>query len=181
MAIRPILIHPDPRLRVVARPVPAVNDPVRALLDDLAETMYAARGIGLAATQVGVARRLVVMDCCRDDEGEEEEKERDTVFLVNPEIVERSESTAERDEGCLSIPEVYEPVTRPVAVTARYLDRDGRAVEREFQDLQAVCLQHEVDHLDGKLFIDYLGPVKRRLITNRMRKWKREQKRESEG
>ena len=174
MAIRPILIHPDRRLRKVAEPVESVDDSVRALFQDLSETMYDAPGIGLAAPQIGVLRRALVMDCARDDDAPELRS------LANPVILASSEETETREEGCLSLPEVLEDVTRPTRVVVRYLDEEEREIEAEFEGLEAVCVQHEIDHLNGRLIIDNVGVVKRRLITNRLRRMKREAKREEE-
>jgi peptide deformylase len=171
MAIRPILVHPDPRLRKPAAPVEAVDEDVRALAADMLATMYDAPGIGLAATQLGVMKQVFVMDCAGKDE------EPEPMVLINPEIVWRSDETATSEEGCLSIPEVYEDVTRPARVRVRWLDLDGAAHEGEFAERRAVCVQHEIDHLQGRLFIDYLSPVKRAMITARMRKLKREKAR----
>ena len=171
--IRPILIHPDPRLKKVCDPVKGVDDALRALMDDMLGTMYDAPGIGLAAPQVGILARGVVMDCAK---GEDEEPE--PICLANPEIVWSSPELNEHEEGCLSIPEIYANVTRPAAVAVRYLDRDGKLQEREFDGIRATCVQHEIDHLNGKLFIDYLGAMRRQLITGKMKKLKRERARE---
>jgi peptide deformylase len=171
--IRPILIHPDPRLRKVCAPVEGVDSAVRDLMGDMLQTMYDAPGIGLAAPQIGVLARVVVMDCAK---GEEEDPE--PICLANPEVVWSSEETREHEEGCLSIPEQYAFVTRPSAVRVRFLNRDGKAEEREFDGLRATCVQHEIDHLNGKLFIDYLGAMRRQLITSKMKKLKRERARE---
>jgi peptide deformylase len=170
--IRPILIHPDPRLKKACDPVAQVDDAVRALMADLLQTMYDAPGIGLAAPQVGVLRRVLVIDCAK---GEEEAP--DPVCLANPEIIWSSEETREHEEGCLSIPDIYAMITRPSAVRVRFLNRDGREEEREFHGMQATCVQHEIDHLSGKLFIDYLSPMRRQLITGKMKKLKRERAR----
>jgi peptide deformylase len=171
MGVREILIHPDPRLRRVAAPVEAVDDGVRALAADMLATMYEAPGIGLAATQLGVMKRLFVMDCAGKDE------EPEPMVLMNPEIVWRSEETETSEEGCLSIPDVYEQVTRAERVRVRWLGLDGEVHEREFGDRWAVCAQHEIDHLDGRLFIDYLSGLKRTMITSRMKKLKKEKAR----
>ena len=171
--IRPILIHPDPRLKKVCDPVEGVDGAVQALMADMLQTMYDAPGIGLAAPQIGVLARVVVMDCAK---GEDEEPE--PVCLANPEIVWSSDELSEHEEGCLSIPEIYAKVTRPAAVAVRYLDRDGKLRESEFGGLRAVCIQHEIDHLNGKLFIDYLGSMRRQMITSKMKKLKRERARE---
>jgi len=171
MVIRPILLHPDPRLRKVADPVTGVDAGARALADDMLATMYEAPGIGLAAPQVGVMKRVFVMDCAGKDEAPE------PMVMLNPEIVAASEETVTGEEGCLSIPDVYENVTRAAHVRLRWLGLDGRVREHEFGDRWAICAQHELDHLNGKLFIDYLSAVKRTMITARMRKLKREKSR----
>jgi peptide deformylase len=168
MTIRPILIHPDPRLKRVAETVGEVDDGVRALIDDMLETMYDAPGVGLAAPQIGVGRRVFVMDVSGKDEDPA------PMALVDPEILETSEETAVHEEGCLSIPDIYENVERPARVRMRWLDREGRVCEGEFDALGATCAQHELDHLNGRLFIDHLGSVKRGLITQKMKKLKRE-------
>jgi peptide deformylase len=167
--IRPILIHPDPRLKKRAEPVAAVTDEVRALADDMLETMYDAPGVGLAAPQVGVLKRVVVMDCVKDRTAPPR-----PMVLVNPEVVWRSEALNTYEEGCLSIPEQYADVTRPAEVRVRWMALDGTMQEEHFAGLWATCVQHEIDHLDGRLFIDYLGPIKRQLITRKMEKLKRE-------
>ena len=169
---RPILIHPDPRLKKVCAPVSDVSDELRALADDMLETMYHAPGIGLAAPQVGVMDRLLVMDCVK----EENETPRPMV-LINPEIVASSDERNVYEEGCLSIPEQFAEVTRPKLVDVRWMDLDGNEQQETFDGLWATCVQHEIDHLNGKLFIDYLGPMKRQMITRRMQKLKREKAR----
>jgi len=171
--IRPILIHPDPRLKKVCDPVKGVDDAVRALMADMLQTMYDAPGIGLAAPQVGVLSRILVMDCAK---GEDEPPE--PICMANPEITWASAELNEHEEGCLSIPEIYGNVTRPAAVRVRFLDRDGAEQELEFDGLRATCVQHEIDHLNGKLFIDYLGAMRRQMITSKMKKLKRERARE---
>jgi peptide deformylase len=171
MSRRPILIHPDPRLRKAAEPVAAIDEGVRRLAADLLETMYEAPGVGLAAPQVGVGKRLFVMDCAPKD------GEREPMVLINPEVVWTSEEVNVHEEGCLSIPEVYEEVTRPARVRVAWTDLEGAAREQEFEGLWATCAQHEIDHLKGRLFIDYLGAVRRSMITSRMRKLKREKAR----
>ena len=165
MALREIVILPDPVLKTVSTPVEAVTDDIRKLLDDMLETMYEAPGIGLAAVQIGILKRLVVVDAVRD-----EDAPRDPMFLVNPEVIWSSEETAEYEEGCLSIPEVYDNVTRPAEVTVRYLDRDGKECERHCDGLLATCIQHEIDHLDGILFIDYLSRLKRDRVVKKFAK-----------
>lgn len=169
---RPILIHPDPRLKKVCAPVSDVSDGLRALAEDMLETMYDAPGIGLAAPQVGVMDRVLVMDCVK----EENEAPRPMV-LINPEIVASSDETSVYEEGCLSIPEQFAEVTRPKLVDVRWMDLDGKEQQERFDGLWATCVQHEIDHLNGKLFIDYLGPMKRQMITRRMQKLKREKAR----
>lgn len=171
--IRPILLHPDPRLKKLCTPVEQITDEVRDLARDMLETMYDAPGVGLAGPQVGVMKRILTMDCTRDPEAEPQ-----PMVLINPEIVWRSEDLNTYEEGCLSIPEHYAEVQRPARVRVRWTDLDGAAQEQEFGDLWATCVQHEIDHLDGKLFIDYLGPLKRQMITRKMEKLKREQARE---
>jgi peptide deformylase len=169
MTIRPILIHPDPRLKKVCPPVTAVTDELRALADDMLETMYDAPGIGLAAPQIGVLQRLVVMDCVKEDDAPPK-----PMVLFNPRVTWASEALSTYEEGCLSIPEQYAEVERPAEVRVRFLDRDGAERETSFAGLWATCVQHEIDHLDGKLFIDYLSPLKRQMITRRMQKLKRD-------
>jgi len=156
-----ILQFPDPRLRTVARPVERVDDALRMFVDDMLETMYAARGIGLAATQVERAERVLVMDLS-------EERNAPRV-LINPEITDR-EGTQLCEEGCLSVPGEYAEVERAERIRVRHLDRDGEAREFEADGLLAVCVQHEIDHLDGKVFVDYLSPLKRRMIEKRLKK-----------
>ena len=155
MAIRPIISLPDPRLRLVSQPVGRVDDSVRALLRDMLETMYDAPGIGLAAIQIGIAQRLVVIDLAKKEE------EPRPLYLVNPEIVWSSQERSSYEEGCLSIPEYYEEIERPAKVKARFVDQDGKRQEIEAEGVLATALQHEIDHLNGVLFIDYLSRLKR--------------------
>ena len=169
---RDIILHPDPRLKKLCKAVPDISDEMRKLADDMLETMYDAPGIGLAAPQVGVLSRLIVLDC----DTEHGAAPRPTV-MFNPEIIAASEETSVYEEGCLSIPEQYAEVTRPAEVEVRWLDRDGKVQTAGFDGLWATCVQHEIDHLDGKLFIDYLGPMKRQMITRKMVKLKREKAR----
>jgi len=166
MAKLTILEFPDPRLRKKAAPVDAVDAELRALIDDMFETMYAAPGIGLAATQVDVHRRLLVADVSADKD--------DPHVFVNPEILEKDGVTV-TEEGCLSVPGYFEEVERAEHIRVRYLDRDGREREEEFRGLLAVCVQHEIDHLDGKLFVDYLSEAKRTRIRKRLEKERRQQ------
>jgi len=172
MSIRPILLHPDPRLKKACPPVAAVTPEIAQLAQDMLATMYDAPGVGLAAPQVGVMARMFVMDCIK----EEGEAPRPMV-LINPEIIWRSDEQHSYEEGCLSIPEHYAPVTRPAQVRMRWMGLDGATQEAAFDGLWATCAQHELDHLNGKLFIDHLGPIKRQMITRKMEKFKREQAR----
>ena len=170
MALIPIICIPDPVLREIAAPVAEVTDGVRRLLDDMAETMYDAPGIGLAAPQVNVSERLIVMDCGADDAPE-------LYKMINPEIVAHSDDTAILEEGCLSIPKQTAEVKRPAIVDVRYTDIEGAEKTLRCEGLLAACVQHEIDHLNGKLFIDYLKPLKRQMITRKMQKLKRERAR----
>jgi len=169
MALKNILIHPDPRLKKVATPVTSVNDDLRRLADDMLETMYDAPGIGLAAPQVAVMSRMLVMDCVKDEEATPE-----PMVLINPEVVWTSDAQNVYEEGCLSIPEQYAEVERPAEVDVKWTDLDGKSRQERFDGLWATCVQHEIDHLDGKLFIDYLKPLRRQMITRKMQKLKRE-------
>lgn len=166
MAILNILEFPDPRLRIVAKPVNTVDDDVRRLVDDMFETMYEAPGIGLAATQVDVHRRIVVIDVS-------EERNQPLVF-INPEIEILPGEELEYTEGCLSVPGFQEPVSRPERIRVRALDRDGQGFELHPEGLLAVCIQHEIDHLNGKLFVDYLSSLKRQRIRGRLEKQHRQ-------
>ena len=169
---RNILIHPDPRLKKVCAPVDDLSDELRALADDMLETMYDAPGIGLAAPQIGVLERLIVLDCVKD----ENEAPR-PLIMFNPKVIAASDDRSVYEEGCLSIPEQYAEVERPAEVTVTWMDRDGNPQEETFDGLWSTCVQHEIDHLDGKLFIDYLSPMKRQMITRKMQKLKRERAR----
>ena len=164
MAIRNILHFPDPRLRQVATPVESVDGEIRKLVDDMAETMYDAPGIGLAATQIDVHKRVIVMDLSRDRS--------DLLVLINPEIL-SGEGSQKLEEGCLSVPGIYEKVTRYEKVRIRALDRDGKQFELDAEELLAVCIQHEIDHLDGKVFVDYLSPLKQQRIDKKLQKQQR--------
>ncbi|HWV38507.1 MAG TPA: peptide deformylase [Vulgatibacter sp.] len=172
--VREILIWPDPRLKEKAAPVAAVDDSIRALVDDMFETMYAADGVGLAAPQIGVLQRVIVIDTSAVDEDVQ------PVALINPEILE-SEGTTQYREGCLSVPGEAEEVTRAARVRVRYLDRDGAQQELEATGLLAIAVQHECDHLEGVLFVDYLSTLKRELIRKRMKRLKRERAEELEA
>ncbi len=174
MAIMDIIKIPDPVLKTVADPVDTVDDAVRALMDDMLETMYDAPGIGLAAPQVGVLKRVIVADVAKREASEDgPEVAPEPIFLANPEIIWQSEETSDYEEGCLSIPEVYETVTRPAEVAIRYLDRDNAEQEISCSGIMATCLQHEIDHLNGVLFIDYISRLKRQLIVRKFTKAKR--------
>ncbi|SFL47153.1 peptide deformylase [Loktanella salsilacus] len=172
MTLRPILIHPDPRLKKVTAAVTQVDDDLRVLAADMLETMYDAPGIGLAAPQIGVMLRVMVMDCVKDDINPAR-----PMVLINPEITWESDTHSVYEEGCLSIPEQYADVERPAEVEVRWMDLDGAEQTERFDGLWATCVQHEIDHLDGKLFIDYLKPLKRQMITRKMQKLKRERAR----
>jgi peptide deformylase len=167
MALLPILIAPDPRLKLKAKPVAAVDDAVRRLMDDMAETMYAAPGIGLAAPQVGVLQRVIVADVSKDGE------ERQLMRMANPEIVWVSDELIAYNEGCLSLPEHYADVERPAEAKIRYLDHEGKRQEVHAKGLLATCLQHEIDHLEGTLFVDHISSLKRNIILRKLAKTKR--------
>jgi peptide deformylase len=175
MAILPIVEVPDPRLRQISSPVDQVDDEVRALVKDMFETMYAAPGIGLAAIQVGVPRRILVIDL-QEPEEEGGEPVRDPRVFINPEIVEHSDRDVPYTEGCLSVPDQYAEVDRPDRIRARWLDLDGKVREEEIEGLLATCLQHEMDHLNGVLFIDHLSRLKREMILKKIAKLRKELK-----
>src|SRR5665213_482048 len=164
MAVRDIIILPDKRLRLKSDLVTAVDKPLRALIDDMFETMYAAPGIGLAAIQVGVAQRVVTMDIAKKDDPKEPR------VFINPDVIGASAEKSTYEEGCLSIPEYYEEVERPSAVKVKYLDIDGKPQEIEATGLLATCLQHEIDHTNGVLFIDYISKLKRDMVMKRFKK-----------
>ncbi|MEO1911889.1 MAG: peptide deformylase [Paracoccus sp. (in: a-proteobacteria)] len=172
MSLRTILIHPDPRLKKVAEPVARITPEIETLAADMLATMYDAPGIGLAAPQIGVGARIFVMDATRDPEAE-----RAPIVMVNPQITWTSEALNTYDEGCLSIPDQYADVTRPAELRMEWLGLDGKTHDQEFDGLWATCAQHELDHLDGILFIDHLSAIKRQMITRKMVKFKREQAR----
>jgi peptide deformylase len=169
MAKLDILRYPDPRLHTVARPVAQVDDRIRRLVDDMLETMYEAEGVGLAATQVDVHERVIVIDTS--------EGRNDPRVLINPELIEASEERVLTDEGCLSVPEIFDKVSRHARVRVRALDRSGEVQEFEADGLLGVCVQHEMDHLLGKVFVEYLSPLKRTRIRTRMLKKSREEER----
>ena len=164
MAIREILTVPHPVLKQVSQPVDKVDEALRALMDDMLETMYDAPGIGLAAVQIGVPKRVIVMDLSREGE------EKQPLYFVNPEILWKSEETAPYEEGCLSVPEIYDEVERPAKVKLRYLNYQGEQIEEDAEGLFAVCIQHEMDHLEGVLFIDHLSRLKREQAVKKVKK-----------
>jgi len=167
MAILPIIETPDPRLRVISKPVERVDDDLRRFMDDMLETMYDAPGIGLAAIQVGEPKRVLVIDLQENDE-------KNPRYFVNPEIVWTSEEMSDYQEGCLSVPDVYGDVERPARVRVKYLDYNGEAREEELDGLLATCLQHEMDHLEGVLFIDHLSKLKRDMLLRKLEKARRQ-------
>jgi peptide deformylase len=167
MTVRPILTAPDPRLKAVSKAVDKVDDATRRLIDDMIESMYAADGIGLAAVQIGVPSRVIVMDL---DQKNGKKKPR---AFVNPKILWASEELAVFEEGCLSVPEIWEDVERPARIRAEYLTRDGERVELEADGMLATCLQHEMDHLEGVLFLDHLSKLKRSIALRKLAKAKR--------
>jgi|SRR5690242_2167245 peptide deformylase len=169
MAKLPIVTAPDPRLKIKARPVSCVDDKIRRLMDDMLETMYAAIGVGLAAPQVGQSSRVIVLDIARDGEKPQPMK------LANPEIIWRSSELTTGSEGCLSLPEHYADVSRPERIRLRYVDYQNEIREVEASGLLATCLQHEIDHLDGVLFVDHLSSLKRGMILRKLAKAKRSQ------
>ncbi len=164
MALREILVVPHPVLKQVSKPVAVVDDALRALMDDMLETMYEAPGIGLAAVQIGVPQRVIVMDLARQEEPPQPR------YYVNPEILWASEETAPYEEGCLSVPEIYDEVERPARVKLRYLNYQGEQIEEDAEGLFAVCIQHEMDHLEGVLFIDHLSRLKREQAIKKVKK-----------
>ena len=167
MAVLPIITAPDPRLKLACQPVARVDDSVRKLMDDMLDTMYRAPGIGLAAPQVGVAKRIIVADVSREGE------ERTPIRMVNPEVLSVSDEMATYEEGCLSVPDHYADVERPARARIRYLDEQGEIREQEFEGLAATCLQHEIDHLNGVLFIDHISALKRGIILRKLTKARR--------
>ncbi len=164
MTIKPLIILPDPVLRQISRPVEAVDAEILRLADDMLDTMYDAPGIGLAAIQIGVDRRLLVIDVAKEGE------ERQPLVFINPEIVAASDERSVYEEGCLSIPDYYAEVERPASITLRYVDRDGKQQTTEADGLLATCLQHEIDHLNGTLFIDHISKLKREMVIRKFTK-----------
>jgi len=174
MAILPILEAPDPRLRTISTPVEAIDDELQRLIDDMFETMYDAPGIGLAAIQVGVPKRLLVIDLQEPESEEEDAKPvRNPRVFINPQILDGSPELAVYNEGCLSVPEQFAEVERPATIRASWMDREGRIHEETLDGLLATCLQHEMDHLEGILFIDYLSKLKRDMLMKKLQKSRR--------
>ena len=168
MTVRPLVILPDARLRLVSEPIASITDEIRALARDMLDTMYDAPGVGLAAIQIGVPKRMITMDVSKD------ENERQPMVLINPEILWASDETRVYEEGCLSIPEYYEEVERPDRVRFRYTGLDGSTVEQDAEGLLATCVQHEIDHLNGVLFIDHLSRLKRDMVVKKVLKARKE-------
>lgn len=164
MTIKPLIILPDPILRQVSKPIETVDSEVKALADDMLETMYDAPGIGLAAIQIGVARRMLVLDVSKEGE------DKKPLVFINPEVVSASDARSVYEEGCLSIPDYYAEVERPAAITVKHLDRDGKEQLTEADGLLATCLQHEIDHLNGVLFIDHISRLKREMVIKKFTK-----------
>jgi len=167
VALLPIIVAPDPRLKAVAKPVKQVDDNLRRLMDDMLETMYQAPGIGLAAPQVGISKRIIVLDLARDDEPPA------PLCMANPEVVAASEDLAIYEEGCLSLPAYFSEVERPAEITVTYLDETGAARSLDAEGMLATCIQHEIDHLDGVLFVDHISRVKRSMILRKLAKAKK--------
>ncbi len=168
MAIHKIVEIPDPRLRTISTPVDTVDDGVRALIDDMFDTMYASRGIGLAAIQIGVAKRILVIDLQED--GEDGKPVREPRVFINPEIVATADDSNVYNEGCLSVPDQYAEVERPASCRVRWLDADGAAHDEQLEGLLATCIQHEMDHLEGIIFIDHLSRLKREMVLKKLAK-----------
>ena len=169
MTIYPILIAPDPRLKLKSELVKEVNDDIRQLIDDMLETMHSARGIGLAAPQIDVHKRIIVVDVVGEDEDPQ------PLSMVNPEIIEVSDEDMSHDEGCLSLPEHFSAVIRPTSVRVRYLDHKNEICELDADGILAVCIQHEIDHLDGILFVDHVSALKRNMILRKLKKLKKQE------
>ena len=167
MSKRNIVIEPDPILRKKSTILEKVNDEIRNLLDDMLETMYAAPGIGLAAVQIGILKRIIVIDISKADE------EKKPLFFINPEITFKSQKTSIHEEGCLSLPTQYAKVERPNSIEVQYKDENGRKVKKLFSGIEATCLQHEIDHLDGKLFVDHISKLKKNRIIKKLEKIKK--------
>ncbi|MEM9682215.1 MAG: peptide deformylase [Pseudomonadota bacterium] len=169
MAVLPIITAPDPRLKVMCEPVSEVDESIAQLMEDMLETMYLAPGIGLAAPQIGITKRILVVDVSPKDGS------RDPIRMANPEVVWHSDEKAIYEDGCLSLPEQYADVERPDRIRVRYLDETGAEKEREADGLLATCIQHEIDHLDGIIFVDHLSTLKRKMILRKLAKQKKQQ------
>jgi peptide deformylase len=178
MAIRPIVEVPDPRLREISKPVESFDEELRTLVSDMFETMYAAPGIGLAAIQVGIPKRILVIDL-QEPEEEDGDPVRDPRVFINPEIIEHSDQDVPYTEGCLSVPDQFAEVDRPDRIRARWLDLDGKVHEEEIEGMLATCLQHEMDHLNGVLFIDHLSRLKRDMILKKLAKFRKDQQKKA--
>ncbi len=174
MAVLPIYVAPHPVLKKVAEPVSGVDDQLRKLMDDMLDTMYSARGIGLAAPQVGVSQRVIVMDLEQTEDADEKPVKGKPMFFVNPEITWSSDEQNVYNEGCLSVPGQYAEVERPEKVKLSYLDYDGKPQEVDCDGLLATCIQHEIDHLEGVLFVDHLSTLKRDMLMRKLKKWTKE-------
>ncbi|TNE42478.1 MAG: peptide deformylase [Sphingomonadales bacterium] len=174
MAILPILEAPDPRLRTISTPVEEIDDALQTLIDDMFETMYEAPGIGLAAIQVGVPKRILVIDLQEPESDEEDAKPvRNPMVFINPQILQESDQFSVYNEGCLSVPDQFAEVERPATIRASWMDREGRIHEQTLEGLLATCLQHEIDHLEGVLFIDHLSRLKRDMVMKKLQKARR--------
>ncbi|MBT4934282.1 MAG: peptide deformylase [Rhodospirillaceae bacterium] len=169
MTVYPIIVAPDPRLKLKSKPVEHVDDEIRTLMDDMLESMHVAHGIGLAAPQIGVQKRVIVVDAAK------EEEESSPLRLANPEIIEVSDDDLAHEEGCLSLPEQYSEVIRPDRVRVRYLDHENEIREMDAEGILAVCIQHEIDHLDGILFVDHISALKRNMILRKLMKIKKQE------
>lgn len=174
MAVLPILEAPDPRLRTISTPVDTIDDALQTLIDDMFDTMYNAPGIGLAAIQVGVPKRVLVIDLQEPESDEEDAKPvRNPMVFINPQIIEGSDQLSVYNEGCLSVPDQFAEVERPATIRASWMDREGRIHEQTLEGLLATCLQHEMDHLEGILFIDHLSRLKRDMLLKKLQKARR--------
>lgn len=173
MSVLEIIVAPDPRLKRRAEPVEKVDDDVRKIMDDMLDTMYAANGIGLAGPQVGVLKRIIVVDVARDGD------DRQPMQMANPEVIWESDDERTYEEGCLSLPEHFAEVVRPEAVKVRYLDRENEIRTIDADDILATCIQHEIDHLDGVLFVDHISSLKRNMIIKKLQKFKKLQAEET--
>ncbi|MBL6931877.1 MAG: peptide deformylase [Rhodospirillales bacterium] len=169
MTVHSIIVAPDPRLKVKSKSIERVDDDVRTLMDDMLDTMHSAKGIGLAAPQIGIHKRIIVVDTSREDE------KPTPLRMANPEIIEVSDDDISHDEGCLSLPEQYSEVTRPTSVRVRYLDHENEIRELDAHGILAVCIQHEIDHLDGILFVDHISALKRNMILRKLAKIKKQE------